>query len=333
MTAGQLNTRSTVHFFRHLTGLTGGHLKVWHYYSHAKHSARYQPQITFSPDTVWDEGNPWFSEHIAHRPLVARRDGDVLFVGGMDWEHLPHDVREDSTIRKISLVQDLRHDDREDPRYASLRYKAIRICVSTEVRDSIAATGCVNGPTIVIPNAVDETVVRACAVGHKSIDVLIAGQKNPDLARELANCIHAQFTSAVNETCLSLNGELQVRVLVARVPRPEFLRLMAGSHAAVFLPKQREGFYLPALEAMALDTTVVCPDVVGNRSFCLPNYNCFRPAYASDAICAAAISAITMVESERSRLHANALHTVEQHSLAREREEFLKILNRVDELW
>jgi glycosyltransferase involved in cell wall biosynthesis len=42
----------------------------------------------------------------------------------------------------------------------------------------------------------------------------------------------------------------------------------------VFLPyRDIEGFYMPALEGMALGTLVVCPDCIGNRSFCLPGYN------------------------------------------------------------
>ena len=45
-----------------------------------------------------------------------------------------------------------------------------------------------------------------------------------------------------------------------------------------------EGFYLPALEAMALGSLVICPDCIGNRSFCLPGRNCFRPNYDLNSV-------------------------------------------------
>ena len=44
---------------------------------------------------------------------------------------------------------------------------------------------------------------------------------------------------------------------------------MARARVTVLVPNPKEGFYLPALEAMALGTIVVCPDCVGNRSFCV----------------------------------------------------------------
>jgi len=53
----------------------------------------------------------------------------------------------------------------------------------------------------------------------------------------------------------------------------------------VFLPNQKEGegFYLPALEGMAVGTLVIFPDCIGNRSFCLSGYNCFRPDYTTES--------------------------------------------------
>ena len=43
----------------------------------------------------------------------------------------------------------------EEPRRQWLRYRAVRICVSPEVTDAVAATGMCNGPLITIPNAID----------------------------------------------------------------------------------------------------------------------------------------------------------------------------------
>ena len=68
-------------------------------------------------------------------------------------------------------------------------------------------------------------------------------------------------------------------MLTEHVPRDEFLDAMRRARVTLFLPNEEEGFYLPALEGMALGTIVVCPDCVGNRSFCLPGVNAFRPDY------------------------------------------------------
>ena len=64
----------------------------------------------------------------------------------------------------------------------------------------------------------------------------------------------------------------------------------------LFLPNETEGFYLPALEGMALGTIVVCPDCVGNRSFCLPQVNAFRPAFHFDDMVQETETALTMAE-------------------------------------
>ncbi|MGL4499823.1 MAG: hypothetical protein ACRCU2_12230 [Planktothrix sp.] len=35
---------------------------------------------------------------------------------------------------------------------------------------------------------------------------------------------------------------------------------------------------------MAVGTLVICPDCIGNRSFCLPGYNCWRPDYTVESL-------------------------------------------------
>jgi glycosyltransferase involved in cell wall biosynthesis len=100
----------------------------------------------------------------------------------------------------------------------------------------------------------------------------------------------------------------------------------------VFIPNPKEGFYLPALEGMALRTIVVCPDCVGNRSFCLDGVNCFRPVYSEDAIVDAARAALSRRE-QLGPLLDNATETARAHDLLSERQAFLEILDRVDELW
>ena len=53
---------------------------------------------------------------------------------------------------------------------------------------------------------------------------------------------------------------------------------MARARVTLYLPNRLEGFYIPALEGMALGTLVVCPDSVGNRSYCRDGENCLDAA-------------------------------------------------------
>ena len=77
--------KRTVLFYRDFRGFTGGHLKVWHYFNHVRHSIRHQPLIAFSADTVWNDTNPWLP--IRDQALAAwdAEQADVLFLAGMDW--------------------------------------------------------------------------------------------------------------------------------------------------------------------------------------------------------------------------------------------------------
>jgi glycosyltransferase involved in cell wall biosynthesis len=95
----------------------------------------------------------------------------------------------------------------------------------------------------------------------------------------------------------------------------------------VTLPLETEGFFLPALEAMAMGAVVVCPDCVGNRGFCRDGETCLRPAYTLDAVAAAAIEAVALCGTAAAALLREAAAEVRRHDLARERMAFLRILD------
>ena len=180
-------------------------------------------------------------------------------------------------------------------------------------------TGLPRGPLVVIPNGVDLDLLPAAGDAEPATDVLVLALKQPDLGRELARRLERPAR--------------RVDLLLERLPRPGFLDRMATARTTVFLPNESEGFYLPALEGMALGTLVVCPDCVGNRSFCLPGENAFRPDYTLDDLVRAAEAALAMGPDEADRLRANARRTAERHSLPRERQAFLDVLHNVDQLW
>lgn len=295
-------------FHRNYRGFTGGHLKVWDYFEHAGQS-EFEPRIYFTAQSLWDAENPWFGCKPAPLERWDPWSSDALFLAGLDWLAVPEGISKPV----INLIQGVRHASPDQRLYQFLSRRAVRICVSPEVAEAVAATGRVNGPIFTIPNAIAEMPAPA---QQRDVQLLICGAKQPQLARELA-----QQLAGIESKCLT-----------DKIPRAEFLQWLGRSQVALLLPLEAEGFYLPALEAMAMGTLVVCPDCVGNRSFCLDGINCLRPAYERQAIALAAHRALSMPEPERSALLRRAADQVRLHSKERERESFLKLLGQLPSL-
>ena len=278
--------------------------------------------MRFTPESTWDATNPW---NAAREYVVGgdeEVDFDVLFLSGVDWRGMiPREERDEYRRPIINLVQHVWHACPNDPlnRHKFLPHKAIRICVGPQITKAITRTGRVRGPVFTIPNALDlDEVADLAGTPERDIDVLVAANKRPELGRRVA----ARLRS----------GDRVVELVDQRIPRRELVRLMARARVTVFVPNPKEGFYLPALEGMAIGTVVVCPDCIGNRSFCVPGENCFRPAHQEDEIVAAAETALRE-EPRLGDLKERALATARDHHLAGERAAFLEILDRADELW
>jgi hypothetical protein len=295
-------------FRRDFRGLTGGHLKVWHYFRHAAGSARFRPLVYLTPGSVRGPTNPWNG---SAPPPLKRWDPDAagaLFLAGLDWEDVPSSTR----TPVVNLIQGMRHALADDPRRRFLSRPAVRICVSPEVAEAIAATGEVNGPILTIPAALDTAEFPPAAV-DRDLDLVVAGLKNPSLAMEIAG----HWTRA----------GVRVVAPVHALDRREYLGLFGRARIVVPLPCEQEGFFLPALEAMAMGALVVCPDCVGNRSFCRNGVTCLRPAYRADEINAAVRTALALPAGVRSVLQAAAAEEVRRHAVERERSAFLRILD------
>jgi glycosyltransferase involved in cell wall biosynthesis len=297
-------------FHRDFQGLAGGHLKAWHYFLHARHSQRFQPRIYFTPQSLHGPGNPWHG--ISPPPLADWRpqDAAVLFVAGLDWEAVP----DPAPAPVINLIQGVRHGDAGNPRRRFLARPAIRICVSEEVAAAIVSTGLVNGPVHVIPNGIDLGDLPP-TTGFRDIPVLIAGMKNPAFARTVEDRLR--------------RAGIEAECLVEPLPRAAFLDRLARAAVAITIPVEREGFFLPALEAMAVGAVVVCPDCVGNRGFCRDRETAFRPAYAVEDVVAAAIEAIGKPPQAADAMRAAAAREVRHPGREAERVAFLRILDAV----
>ncbi|HWT06459.1 MAG TPA: glycosyltransferase, partial [Xanthomonadales bacterium] len=108
-------------------------------------------------------------------------------------------------------------------------------------------------------------------------------------------------------------------VLTAWVPRAEFARLLRAADVFVGLPLAAEGFYRPALEAMACGCTVVCADALGNRAFCADGETCSQPAHGDAGEHAEAVLRLLADDDLRTRLRRAGLARAAQFDLARER--------------
>jgi glycosyltransferase involved in cell wall biosynthesis len=279
--------------------------------------------VRFSPTSVWDETNPWRNARECVVAADADVDFDVVFLSGVDWRRvIPECERPEYARPVVNLIQHVRHADPDDPlgRHMLLRHKAIRICVSREVEDAILATGKVRGPVFTIPDAIDVAEVeRMSAAPRRDIQVLVAANKQPKLGAAVA----AKLRSAGAE----------VELVTTRVPRVGLLGLMGRAQVIVLVPNPQEGFYLPAIEAMAAGAVVVCPDCVGTRSFCADGTNCLNPPYDEPAIVAAAKRALDLDAEHAAAIREQARVTARAHDLQAERAAFLEILDRVEELW
>jgi hypothetical protein len=289
-------------FVRHFTRLFGGHIRHWHYWQHVKKAPGYEPTLLFKGN-FGRADNPWRNE----KP-IARLDWgqvDILILGGMFWNMVSNVP---SHIPIINLIQGVQHI--EAPRNEFLKRRAIRICMSSQIRDIVKSRA--NGPIFTVNPSVDTPIVRS---GKRDIGVLVIGHKRKPLARKIGRALP------------------QARILTQFIPRQDLFALMRRSKIVVGLPKRREGFYLPALEAMCSGALVICPDCIGNRELCTDRYNCLQPIYSSGYIIETIKQALALPDVERRRILAGGLETAKRNRPAREYKQFARILGRAEELW
>ena len=288
-------------FHRAFEGVTGGEIKHSQYFAHARQMPGFDVRIAFTGDPV--EGR-LATEQRQLWPVGAC-DGvagwtpaseDVLFVAGTDWRYLDAMCLRGTDHPRVNLVQGVRHADPGTELYRYLPRPAVRICVSAEAADALAATRRSRGPIVAIPNATDvplrETNGAACSTAPEARTrlVTIVGYKRPDLARALSERLDG----------LSIRHELVTGVR----ERDAFLSLLGESRVAVCLPNPTEGFYLPALEAMACGCVVVTLDAVGNRGFCLDWRNCFVARDAAGSLADAVVRAVRLAGEARAQFLA-----------------------------
>ena len=320
----------TVWFYRDFVRLNGGFLKHSHYFANVRSMPGFVPRITFSrppsnESQARERQRLWPATGGALAEQWEPGHRDLLFLAGVDWGYVDRMGLDSLNIPRINLIQHVRHADKERKAYRDLTRRAIRICVSQEVADVICATGRTNGPVLTIPNGIDVMPFEPQRDGspagfeERRRSVAIVGYKSPDLARSLSEKLGAAGIEH------SLFSEF--------LERSAFLALLDESRIVVCLPREREGFYLPALEAMASSCLVVTLDCIGNRGFCGHEENCLIAEPSPDLLSAAVTRALAMRSPERERMHRQARKTAARHSLEVERARFHAVLGDVDRLW
>lgn len=314
--------KSTVWFYRDYQNFSGGHLKLSHYLGHVAATQNWRPKIVFSDssavhEAIWNQGRQF---RISNWQIGTR---DIIFVAGADWQFFDQ-ANVPTHTPVINLIQGVRHADPQLHLYQYLSRRSIRICVSEQVKQAIVATGVCNGPIFVIENGIMQTALAGKEISestkgkHQSNNWLLLGIKNPTLAKAVANSL--------------LERGINTDTVVTPIKQQLLFNKMEQAVAVVFFPCRTEGFYLPALEAMARSKPVICPDCVGNRSFC-NNDSALIPEYSLEGYLACAEKLLNMPEIEIKHMLLQARKISANYTLSRERKQFYKILNNIWDLW
>lgn len=323
--ASAVSGPANIWFTRNFEGFSGGHLVHARYYRNVLRHPQWRARIIFSenqslthqsPATLRAERNALWPEGHTSPADIRPGPDDLLFLAGTDWA-LAKDWPFNARNPKLNLIQGLRHACAATPHYQFLTQRAIRICVSQAVADAIQTTGRVNGPVIVIPNGV-ELPPQIQPLGERS-GLLIIGYKNPAFAQALSAGLHT--------------AGIAHELLPDMIAREDFLGRVSRCATLVCLPLAEEGFYLPALEAMAQGALVITPDCGGNRDFCINKKNCLMPAYTLESVHEHILQALGLTPAARNALVSAARATAEQFSLEQEREKFYQLLKDVRQLW
>ena len=311
---------STVVFHRHFERFQGGHLKVFHYFEHVRSSPSHRALIRFTSDSYWGPENPWWPFADAVLAPGEETVGDIRFLAGMDWRAIPVRQRSDPPVPVINLIQGFRHTRPESPAFEFLAHRAIRVCVSPELEQALRELDVVQGPILTIPIGLDlERLPAPLAPEQRELDCLVLAVKSPRLGADVAEGLRRR-------------GH-RVMLVDRLIPREQLIEGLRGARVSVHLPARVEGAYLPALESMALDTLVVCPDCVGNRSFCRDGETCRVPERTADAVVGAAAELLAATPEENGVLLEQGRRETARHALAEERRAVLAVLGRLQELW
>jgi glycosyltransferase involved in cell wall biosynthesis len=300
----------TILFFRKFQRPTGGGLKVLDYYRHASASKRFAPRIFVDPSS---KRNHFWVGDAGCVNSYDPESADVLFVAGMDWTALDPWPQIEERKPVVNLVQGLRHSDPQDPRFNFLSRRAVRICVGEEIAEGLRSTGECNGPVRIIRMGMDWSALPPSPKVKGGI--FIGGMKQ------------AQTALVVAERLRAIGHEVDCQT--RWVSRSEFLERVAKAEVAIMLPHAREGFFMPALEAMAMGCGVITTDCGGNREFCIDGVTALVSPPDIDALLSA-VERMLQDSTLLKRLRSAAVSVAKNYDIRAERDHFVALLDALD---
>lgn len=299
----------------------GAHHKTFDFFHHIKTFPDFEPYIFFDDDSVWDADIPWF--HL-YKTMPTLKDldfePDILFLNsGKDWIRYNQKRTINPEIPIISPVNNFRATKPGHKSFDFLGRKAIRLCPSPEIYDAVKNHPNTVGETIYMPNGVGISDEALTLKNNKTIDVLIVGNKNPDMAN--------QFLSEIK------NLNLNIEVINGWISKKEFQMKLAQSKISIHLPKQVEEHYIPGIEAMMLNSFVIIPDCIGNRSYSQDRGTCIITPYDLVGFKTALNHVLTISDNEFKGIVQFAKESTHQYSMEIENESLYKALKLSDKMW
>jgi glycosyltransferase involved in cell wall biosynthesis len=286
----------------------GGQIKSRDYFLHCLAHPQLDPFVSFTDAPTYREDGFWrgvSASRVLDQADVSRFD--LFFISGRNWKYVPKDLAGKPVVNLLQSVDECREGA---PEYRYLKRPALRICVSKNVLEASAPRR--NGEGVVIANGIPLDLFRP-APARRDRPVLAWGRKD----RALAACLRDELAGR----------GIDAEVLVDYLPREDWAARLASTEVFVGLPREQEGFYLPALEAMACGAAVVCADAGGNRAFCLPDETCLSPPHGDVAAHADAVQRLLTEVPLRERLRGAGLAMAEDYSLEAERQAFYQLLD------
>lgn len=314
----------TVLFYQHfgIKGVVrGAHHKTFDFYHHIKSYSDYKPVIFFDEESVWDENLPWFRLFDKMPTLKnLKTEPDILFLNsGKDWIKYEKHMSIPESIPIISPVNNFRAVNSSHKSFEFLSRKAIRLCPSCELFDAVNNHPNTNGKSIYLPNGVGIFSDAIILKTNKTTDLLIVGNKNPIMAQELYSQIKY------------LN--IKIKVIDSWISKKHFQVELAKSYISVHLPKKIEEHYIPGVEAMMLESLVIIPDCIGNRSYSRPLNTCIIADYSLEGMIVAIKKMLALDEKTKKQMLENAIQESNKFLLSNEKSVLLEMLELTTKLW
>lgn len=314
----------SVLFYQHFglkNVVRGAHHKTFDFYHHIKNFKGYQPQIYFDDESIWEPNIPWYS--LFNSMPTLKRDQtnpDILFLNsGKDWiKYSKHkDIPEHIPI--ISPVNNFRAVNPNHKSFQFLTRKAIRLCPSQELYEAVKNHPLTNGPTIYLPNGVGIDPNAKKLITRKDIDILLVGNKNPLMAHELLSKLK--------------HCNAQVEIIDKWISKTDFQKLLARSKISVHLPKVVEEHYIPGVEALMLDSLLIIPDCVGNRSYSKHLETCYLTEYSVESMIKAIQYMYDISSANKNNILTNAKKASTVFEMKHESKVLKKILKMTSKIW